>query len=65
MQQARADAAEQGKSTCCGRRRNGRRCGPRRLPREAEAESHASGEQAETAFVDETAEFIVERVVKH
>ena len=55
--------------TCCGRRRNRRdqndRVDPaQEIAREAEAESRRQREQAEQ-HLDETAEFIVERVVKH
>lgn len=63
LKQVRLRCGGTGPRTCCRRRRNGRRCGPRSRA-EAEAESRRQREQAEQ-HLDETAEFIVERVVKH
>ena len=53
LKQVRSDAAEQGKDLL-----------RQEIAREAEAESRRQREQAEQ-HLDETAEFIVERVVKH
>ena len=62
LKQVRSDAAEQGKDLL----RQGERAALRaqEIAREAEAESRRQREQAEQ-HLDETAEFIVERVVKH
>ena len=58
LKQVRSDAAEQGKDLL----RQALRA--QEIAREAEAESRRQREQAEQ-HLDETAEFIVERVVKH
>ena len=55
LKQVRSDAAEQGKDLLLR---------AQEIAREAEAESRRQREQAEQ-HLDETAEFIVERVVKH
>ena len=62
-EQVRSDAAEQGKDLL---RQAEERAALRaqEIAREAEAESRRQREQAEQ-HLDETAEFIVERVVKH
>ena len=57
LKKVRSDAAEQGKDLL-------RQAEERAALREAEAESRRQREQAEQ-HLDETAEFIVERVVKH
>ena len=59
LKQVRSDAAEQGKDLL---RQAALRA--QEIAREAEAESRRQREQAEQ-HLDETAEFIVERVVKH
>ena len=56
--------AEQGKDLLRAGGRNGRALRAQEIAREAEAESRRQREQAEQ-HLDETAEFIVERVVKH
>ena len=63
LKQVRSDAAEQGKDLL---RQAEERAALRaqEIAREAEAESRRQREQAEQ-HLDETAEFIVERVVKH
>ena len=58
LKQVRSDAAEQGKAEERAALR------AQEIAREAEAESRRQREQAEQ-HLDETAEFIVERVVKH
>ena len=64
LKQVRSDAAEQGKDLLRqgGEERAALRA--QEIAREAEAESRRQREQAEQ-HLDETAEFIVERVVKH
>ena len=63
LKKVRSDAAEQGKDLL---RQAEERAALRaqEIAREAEAESRRQREQAEQ-HLDETAEFIVERVVKH
>ena len=61
LKQVRSDAAEQGKDLLREERAALR---AQEIAREAEAESRRQREQAEQ-HLDETAEFIVERVVKH
>ena len=63
LKKVRSDAAEQGKDLLrLGVERAALRA--QEIAREAEAESRRQREQAEQ-HLDETAEFIVERVVKH
>ena len=60
LKQVRSDAAEQGKDLL----RQAEDRAAQEIAQEAEAESRRQREQAEQ-HLDETAEFIVERVVKH
>ena len=62
LKQVRSDAAEQGKDLLRQEERAALRA--QEIAQEAEAESRRQREQAEQ-HLDETAEFIVERVVKH
>ena len=64
LKQVRSDAAEQGKDLLRQGAEERAALRAQEIAREAEAESRRQREQAEQ-HLDETAEFIVERVVKH